>query len=61
MKCLVERTQQLILGGEDENKTTSILTNAPNKLKCYITLRWKGLTRTTTLAYSAQFTTSTID
>jgi hypothetical protein len=40
MKCLVERTQQLILGGEDENKTTSILTNGPNKLEClyYTTL-----------------------
>ena len=27
------------------------LTNGPNKLKCYITLGWKGLFFTNTLAY----------
>jgi hypothetical protein len=27
----------------------------PNKLKCYITLGWKGLTATNTLAYRAHF------
>jgi hypothetical protein len=28
------------------------LMNGPNKLECYITLGWKGLHRTNTLAYS---------
>jgi hypothetical protein len=27
------------------------LTNGPNKLECYITLKWKGLPVTNTLAY----------
>jgi hypothetical protein len=29
------------------------LKNGPNKLECYITLDWKGLQRTNTLAYRA--------
>jgi hypothetical protein len=31
------------------------LMNWPNKLECYITLRWKGLTGRNTLAYWAHF------
>jgi len=30
---------------------SSKLNNEPNKLECYITLGWKGLPITTTLAY----------
>jgi hypothetical protein len=29
--------------------------NGPNKVKCYITLGWKGLPETNALAYFAQF------
>jgi hypothetical protein len=32
----------------------SKLTNGPNELECYITLGWKGLTGTKTLAYYDQ-------
>jgi hypothetical protein len=36
-------------------KNLSFVTDAPNKLECYITQVWKGLPAQNTLAYWAHF------